>query len=221
MEKNNRWGIELLIIVVSLAPIVYLMTIWNELPDQVPRHWNIHGEADGFWPKYWPIIMTGILYFLFLLLPLIDPRKKNYILFSASYHKLRLAIMAFFGVIQVMTMIKAMSGDFELGRIMAVTIMLFFAVLGNYMTTVRPNWFVGFRTPWTLESDEVWRKTHRMGGKLWFWAGSTLLVLSLFLPIAWVNPVMITTVLIIAAIPVIYSYILFKAEQKNDHNANT
>jgi uncharacterized membrane protein len=77
---------------------------------------------------------------------------------------------------------------------------------------VEPNWFVGIRTPWTLSSDTVWRKTHRTGGWLMV-IGGLVLVVGAFLPHSTFLPLLVTTVVMVALIPIVQSYILWKREQ--------
>lgn len=90
-----------------------------------------------------------------------------------------------------------------------VIIGLFFSFLGNYFKTVKPNYFIGIKTPWTIENEEVWKKTHLLGGKMWF-IGGILMTLTFVLP----NKIQVYTFLgitaIITIVPVIYSYLEFK-----------
>ena len=87
---------------------------------------------------------------------------------------------------------------------------LLFAGLGNYFKTIKPNYFIGIRTPWTLENEEVWKKTHHFGGKLWFAGGLLIFILSLIIPIVYSFYVLMTVTVIISIIPIIYSYLEFK-----------
>lgn len=90
---------------------------------------------------------------------------------------------------------------------------IMFIIMGNYMGKIRPNWFMGIRTPWTLSSDEVWNKTHRLGGKLFVLAGA-LLILVAFLPGSVTLVTLIIGVAAVVIIPTVYSFILFKREKK-------
>ena len=86
---------------------------------------------------------------------------------------------------------------------------LLFAFLGNYFKTIKPNYFIGIKTPWTLENEEVWKKTHIIGGKLWF-VGGLLMALTFLLP----NEMQLYTFLgitaVITIVPIVYSYLEFK-----------
>jgi uncharacterized membrane protein len=95
---------------------------------------------------------------------------------------------------------------------------LLLAGIGNYMTTVKPNWFIGIRTPWTLQNETVWRKTHRMGGRFMVAGGLLSSVLALAVPMPYTEVCVVGVILLTSLIPVVYSYIYFwqgKAHQLN------
>jgi len=100
----------------------------------------------------------------------------------------------------------------RIDRLMPLFIGLLFVVIGNYLARVEPNWFVGIRTPWTLSSDRVWRKTHRTGGWLMV-IGGLALATGAFLPRSALLPLLIGTLVVVAVIPVVQSYVLWKREQ--------
>jgi len=100
----------------------------------------------------------------------------------------------------------------KVDRFMPIGVGLLLIVLGNFLTRVEPNWFIGIRTPWTLSSDTVWRKTHRTGGWLMVLAGF-FIAASVFLPQGAFLPLLIAAILIMAVIPIVQSYILWKREQ--------
>jgi len=92
---------------------------------------------------------------------------------------------------------------------------LFFAILGNYLPNMKPNYFAGFRLPWTLENEENWRKTHQLAGKLWFGGGILLAVICLFLPAELAIIIFFTIMVTITLIPCVYSYQLFRQQKNN------
>jgi len=103
----------------------------------------------------------------------------------------------------------------DVGRLIFPVIGLLFAFLGNVMHSIKPNYFVGIRTPWTLENDETWRATHRLAGKLWFTGGIIIAVAMLVMhPPANVFAFFSITAILVL-VPVIYSYRYFKAHQLN------
>lgn len=206
---------ELPLILLAIVPFVYLAVIWNHLPETVPLHWNAAGEIDryGSRKELWmiPLMTSGLIYLLMLAVPAIDPKKRIQEM-GAKYTQLRYALVAAMSALAVVIIYMVERG--ERGGLTPVLVItgLLIAVLGNYMKTVRPNYFIGIRTPWTLESPEVWNKTHSLAGKLWF-AGGLVIVLLPFLvegPLQFY--LLIGLVLLISFIPVVYSYLQFRKQ---------
>lgn len=92
---------------------------------------------------------------------------------------------------------------------------LLFAFLGNYMYNIKPNYFVGIRVPWTLNSDYNWKKTHQLGGRIWFIGGILITIISLLIPAVYAHIVLTVVLAIMVIIPIGYSFILFKKEKDN------
>lgn len=169
----------------SLAALPYL-------PDQVVIHWNAAGEADGFSNKWVgaflpPLLMTGLLIFMSAL-PKFDPKKANYSRFQKSYRIVNAALACFFLLLHIVTLAYNLGAPVDIGRLVPIGVGALLIVLGNYMPKIKPNYFIGIRTPWTLESEAVWNKTHRLGGKVFiamgmlsmltaFWRGEMQFVL--------------------------------------------
>jgi uncharacterized membrane protein len=87
------------------------------------------------------------------------------------------------------------------------------------MNNIKPNYFVGIRTPWNLEDPENWRKTHRLGSKLWFFGGLILFFSILVSPVTIHEYILCAGVFILCAVPFAYSYRIFsthKASSSND-----
>lgn len=208
---------ELPILAILIAPIIYLLIVWDKLPDQFPVHWNIKGEADKYGSKYIMPLMNIGLYLLLLILPKIDPRKKNYDIFSSTYFKLRLILVLFFSAIIAVIITKSIGFDIDMDRIVVIGVVLLFTVLGNYMGTIKPNWFIGIKLPWTLDNETVWRKTHYLAGKIWFWTGLILLILSFILPKTILNLIVFSAISVMVIIPIIFSYIILQKEKNHNY----
>ena len=208
MEKFKK---EIPFIAVALLPFVYLAYIWNELPKEVPMHWNASGEIDRWGDKSELFMMlfmlTGITYFVFLIIPYIDPKQKLQNM-GNKLNNLRLILALFMSALAIYILYSVQQKTSNPVLIFSLFCLLF-AFLGNYFKTIKPNYFIGIRTPWTLENEEVWKKTHLIGGKLWF-VGGLLMALTFVLP----NKIQIYTFLAIAAVitivPIVYSYLEFK-----------
>lgn len=203
--------------VLPLTMIGLLILAWiiafPKLPEQVPIHWNVSGEANGFASKLNAMFSTlGIMVILYLsmaFLPKVDPRKKNYKYFSKSYHIMLNAILGVLFAINIMMLVNAVGYDVPIGSIGPLVVGIIFMVLGNYMPQVRSNFFIGIRTPWTLSSDEVWKKTHRATSKIFFFGG-LIMILTIFTPAFWKEAVLFGIIAITIVAPYVYSYLVFR-----------
>ncbi len=201
-----------------VAAVAVAVSIWAypSLPPAVATHWNVRGPADGFSSRIvavsiFPIVvlvMTG----LFNVLPKVDPRRENYGKFLSTYWLIANAVIVFMLIGHGMIIATGLGYTVKIDRPLPIGLGVLFIVLGNYLTRVEPNWFVGIRTPWTLSSDTVWRKTHRTGGWLMV-LGGFVVAASAFLPHGAFLPLLITAIVIMAVIPTVQSYILWKREQ--------
>ncbi|MDK2854966.1 MAG: hypothetical protein PWQ86_179 [Bacillota bacterium] len=183
------------------------------LPEQVPSHWNLRGEVDGYASRTFAVffqpMLTAGLYLLFLVLPLIDPRRANYARFAGTYRFLKALLVLFMCLLQLAilgTALGYISGPtwfFRLG------LPLLFILLGNVMGQIRYNYFVGIKTPWTLASEEVWQKTHRAAARIWVVAGLAGAAAA-FLPAAVGTPLLLIALTAAGIIPVVHSYLLWR-----------
>lgn len=210
---KNDW----LIWTIILAPYILVALFWEKFPAQVPTHFGLDGSPDDYSSKFVGLVVfPGIniaMYFLFLVLPKIDPRRKNYVLFPEIYRTIRMAIHSFLSYMLVVTIFYSLGYKFDLGLMVLYGIMLLFLILGNLMGNIRNNFFVGVRTPWTLSSEEVWTKTHRFAARLW--VGITLITM-LVLPFLPHYEITFGIYLgIITIVPIVYSYIIYKKLEKN------
>ncbi|HZG00978.1 MAG TPA: SdpI family protein [Chitinophagales bacterium] len=214
---NNNRVKNLLFALVALLPMAYLAVNWNSIPETVPVHYNINGEPDRFGSKNELLVIAGLMagaallvYFLLRNIHKLDPklrRSKK----PTVFNKLAAAILIFITALNLLITVSAVEQDVRwLDRAMLPLLGLMFVFLGNYMYTVKPNYFAGFRTPWALSNDENWRKTHRLGGALWFVAGVLITLLSLLLPMAVATVAMLCILIPATLIPFVYSFMLFR-----------
>jgi uncharacterized membrane protein len=194
------------------------LSIWAypSLPPTVATHWNLRGTPDGFSSRglaiaIGPLVIVGIT-LLFIVLPKLDPKRENYARFLGTYWLFANAIIVFMLLAHALIIATGLGYPVKIDRLMPLGIGLLFIVIGNYLTRVEPNWFVGIRTPWTLSSETVWRKTHRTGG--WVMViGGLALATAAFLPNAALLPLLVATIVVVAVIPIVQSYILWKREK--------
>lgn len=208
---------ELPIIGIVTIPFLYLLYIWADLPAEVPLHWNFKGEIDRYGSKsglIWiPILLPLLVYALLLVLPTIDP-KNQLNKMGNKLHNLKFLMTAMMSLLALFILYSAKSESFADLNFFFVANGILILILGNYFKTIKPNYFIGIRTPWTLENEEVWKSTHKLAGKLWFIAGILLVISSLVLDVRTNIYVFVSTIVIIALIPIIYSYNQFKKIDK-------
>ncbi len=201
------------LLAVLLADIGVGLWAMPRLPERVPVHWNIAGEADRFGPAWENALLMPaialVLWLVLLVLPLADPLKKNYVRFPETLKLFRwllpLMIVAFHLVVTFGTLGKGIDSGKGVGAIVAVV----FVVLGNSMGKLRHNWFIGIRTPWTLASEEVWTRTHRLAAPIWV-AGGLAMLVGVFLP-GGAGPFVFGAALAtIIVVPVGFSFALFR-----------
>jgi uncharacterized membrane protein len=210
--------IPLLLVIASIALSFYF---YANFPDQVPIHWNAAGEVDNYSSKaVGAFLFPGItlaLYLLLLVLPFVDPKKDRYLEFRKTYHYFKGFITAYLFAIYLLASIASLGYPISINLWMPVLVGSLFVLLGNYMSKIKPNWFMGIRTPWTLSSEEVWNKTHRLGGKLFILSG-ILIAGASFMPVAFRMPTLLVAVFSTVVITIAYSYILFRGEEKKDED---
>lgn len=203
------------IVLIAISGISWLIN-FPSLPEEVPIHWGTDG-VDGYQSKgaaFFSLHAIMIfIYALMMVIPKIDPKKRNYDYFSKGYMIINYALISLFFVINTIILLICLGIDIPMERLAGPFVGVLFMIMGNYLQQARTNYFIGIRTPWTLSNDEVWRKTHRLGGKL-FMGGGLLIFLTYFMPMEWEFYIITGVVAIIVIIPTAYSYIVFKSLTK-------
>lgn len=205
---------EWLIWLSMLIPFIYILYIWNQLPDVVPTHFNIKGEPDAYGSKAMGTLILPcinlFIYFTLLFIPRFDPRYNHYEKFQKAYYAIRLVIHIFLSLLALAIVYIAMTGSMFSLRFIPVFAFLMIAMLGYFMRTVKSNFFVGIRTPWTLSNEEVWKQTHEFGGKVMFYTGIITCLLLFVMPMKYVLWIIFPSITIIAIVPIVYSYLKFR-----------
>ncbi|HAP01539.1 MAG TPA: hypothetical protein DCQ93_06390 [Bacteroidetes bacterium] len=214
MKIKNSF--EIILLTILTLPFIYISIIWNLLPEIIPTHFNIDGVADDWGSKWTIFIMPCIsfpMYFILRFVPRIDPRFKNYQLFQRSYNYIRLAVHLLLASITVFIVQITLNNSLaNMGaKWIFILVLIFFSIMGNFMRTIRSNYFAGIRTPWTLENETVWRKTHEFSGRLWFYGGLILSLITLFLNDKWTLIIIFPLLILMAGIiPITYSYFCYR-----------
>ena len=208
---------ELPLITIVFLPLLYLAYIWTDLPNEVPIHWNIKGEIDDYANKELLILLSFIVsasgYLTFLLSPILDP-KKRLDKMGAKFQNLKSSCTIISSSLAIFIIYSTKNGTSVNNNIVFLIVSVLVLVLGNYLKTLKPNYFIGIRTPWTLESEIVWKETHRLASKLWFYGGLVMICSSLILSKEPAYYFFISTILSITVIPAIYSYFRYRKSQQ-------
>jgi uncharacterized membrane protein len=202
-----------------LIPFLFLAYIYGSLPGTVPTHFSIDGTANGWSSKqslwFMPAGLPLFIYLLFLIIPKIDP-KQRFNKASGKYEQLRFILLLFMTGLACFTIyISYKQSMAHVGKFMFAALGLLFAALGNFFPALKPNYFIGIRSPWTLENETVWKKTHKLGGKIWVVCGIVLAALPFIIKDEMLmNEIFLPTVLAMAIFPVLYSFIIWKQLKK-------
>jgi uncharacterized membrane protein len=193
------------------ALLIYTAAVYPALPARMPIHWNIRGEPDGWADKQIAVLMMpGTMLLLLALvpaLPALSPRNYKIEPFLPTFNYLMLIVSGLMGYIHLIMIQAALNPKLDFAKVMMIGIYLMFALMGNVLGKTRRNFFMGIRTPWTLANDDVWIATHRLGGRV-FVAGGVLGVLLTCLGMP--QTYSFAFLMVLAFIPVIYSYIYYK-----------
>lgn len=208
MEKIKKFKTPIITTIVCLLPIVYGLLIWDKLPAEVPTHWNAAGEIDGYSSKAFAVFgLPSILAGLNLICQIAmgaDPKQKNY---SEKIKMLVVWIVPVMNLILSPMMLLAAQGvEVDVALIVPLMCGILFLIIGNYLPKCKQNYTMGIKVPWTLNSEENWNKTHRLAGFIWT-IGSIIIILTTLLGYPLV---MLPIVLVMAFVPIIYSYMLYR-----------
>ncbi len=221
---KRTWQVESVQLLPIAAMFVAAALCWSYVPDRIAVHWNLQGKADGFGGKLeglllLPAVSLGI-YLLLRFLPLIDPGRANYTTFAGAYNAIRFSISLFLSAIYADTLLVALGYNVNINTMVGLALGALFIVLGNLMGKIRPNWFVGVRTPWTLSSKMSWTKTHRLAG--WLFIGMGLMAAAWgVLQIDWLFAVMLGIDAGCVLLIVVYSYIVYRRDPQRTTPAGT
>jgi len=217
----NKFFKELILWIIIIIPFVYLAMVWKNLPARVPTHFDLAGNPNDWSDKTSLPAMIGAMgigsYLLMLFIPYFDPKKKIAQM-GEKYYSLRLIMTLFMSAISFYLLYVSNKGEINPNLLIAM-IGAFYVVLGNYLQSVKPNYFIGIRTPWTLENEETWRKTHRLGGKLMLIGGLLTMIIAFVVKNNTFLAISFGTVTAIASlVPILFSFIEFRKIHKNDEN---
>lgn len=212
MKKSEYKGIMIITSIMILLPMIIGVVLWDKLPSEIATHFGTNNQANGWSSKPMtvfgmPLLMLALQWFCFLITSN-DPKKRN------INKKMFTFVLWLVPIISLITMMStyamALGYSVDIGMIVNFLMGIVFIGIGNYMHKIKQNYTVGVKIPWTLSSEENWNKTHRIASKLWVVAG-IVFIANIFLRSAEIILVVIACTVLI---PVIYSFILYKRENR-------
>lgn len=207
---RNRWfGLGVL-----AATLLFSLAVYGQLPEIVPTHWNLQGQVDGTSPRWQGVAFAPVAIVLtwvvLQVLPHLDPLRASYPRFEGTYYLVFNSLIVFLGLVHVVTLGVALGWPISVPGAIGAGTGVLFMILGNEMPRFQRNWFMGVRTPWTLADPDVWRRTHRVGGRLFVASGLALVVSQLSLPLeVSFIPLMIIIAILAIGLPT-YSYWIWR-----------
>ena len=186
------------------------------MPEKIASHWNAQGQVDGYMSKFWGLflmpLLSMILFLLFIAIPKIDPLKHNIEKFRKYYDGFVVLIIVYLFYVYLLTIFWNIGIRFSMVQPLAPAMGILFYYIGILTENAKRNWFIGIRTPWTLSSEKVWEKTHKIGGKLFKTAGAFAFIGVFFQSYALFF--ILVPIILVAAYTIIYSYFEYQKETR-------
>jgi uncharacterized membrane protein len=202
---------EIFLLLIGLSPAAGALILYDRLPETMASHFGLNNEVNGTMSKGMMIlilVLLGLVPLVMRLARTIDPKKTNYEKFTTAFEVKRFGSTLLLAVVGWVMIIYNLGHHVDILRFAMVSLGALFAVMGNYLTQVKINYMFGIRTPWTLGNEEVWRKTHRLGGPLMM-IGGVIALITAFINDPVANVIFLLVIVITSLIPVFYSYVLY------------
>ncbi len=213
-----KWNKMLLVsaVVIALIPLGLYAYYYDQLPAQVATHFDFAGNANGFTRREYLWVPLGLplgMIPLLVILPRSDPRGKSYQKLGRIYPGFVWGMTVFLTVLMTALLVNGVSAvALPMETLTVVAVGILFLVLGNYLPKMKQSYTLGIKTPWTLDHEVVWNKTHRLAGPCFMVAGMCMCLTPL-LPSPWRFAVMMVSIALAAGIPGVMSYVYYRREQ--------
>lgn len=196
----------------ALFPFLFSALYYTRLPEQVATHFDSFGRPDGYSSRAFAAFGTPAILFAAVLLMLIlfkiDPKSRNITASPQPRAVVLWGVVVISNITQGTVILKALNIGVNIAVAVDIATGVFLMVIGNYLPKCKPNYTLGIRLPWTLASEENWRRTHRFAGPLWV-AGGILVAASAFFQSAWI---LLAVVMVLCIVPAVYSYLIYRKE---------
>lgn len=212
--KHTKLNI-ILSCIVLLSPMIFGMIVWNKLPESMPIHWGVNGEADRWSSKPFAVFVLPLLILAIHGICIFASRKD----FRDKKQSPKVMGLVLWICPLLSVMANSLTYAISLGKeinvlfVVSLTMGTLFVLIGNYLPKCQQNRTVGIRIIWTLKNEANWNATHRFAGKVWV-IGGLLLMASSLLPYSILPWAMIALLVVFISLPVLYSYRFYRKERQ-------
>lgn len=204
LDKKEIWPVSIILLTLLAGIAVY-----GHLPDRVATHWDIDGAVNGWSGRTTAVVllpgMMLFVYLLLLLIPSIDPLKKNIESFSRHFRWFRTYFLAALAVLQLIILANGLGIALPVGSAVMLMMAALFFLIARLLPETKRNYTIGIRVPWTLECDQVWDETHRFGGRV-FSVLAAVAAAGALLPGRLAFVVFFGAVMVGVAVTIVFSY---------------
>jgi len=204
-RKTQREGIAILL---ALFPVFYLFFSWNNIPDVVPLQWNWKGETHDLTAKInlWLIPLFPIAAYLILRF---TPTDAGTTIGKKRLEIIRLIFLLFLALLALTIIFLAKTGIPPSESLFLTFGGVAFSLIGYILRFIKPNYFIGIRTPWTLKNETVWKDTHESISVFWVIGGVAMTIVSLLFSFEVTLIVEIFLFVLLVSVPIIYSNVRY------------
>lgn len=201
--------------IVLLSPMIFGMIVWNKLPESMPIHWGVNGEADRWSSKPFAVFVLPLLILAIHGICIFASRKD----FRDKKQSPKVMGLVLWICPLLSVMANSLTYAISLGKeinvlfVVSLTMGTLFVLIGNYLPKCQQNRTVGIRIIWTLKNEANWNATHRFAGKVWV-IGGLLLMASSLLPYSILPWAMIALLVVFISLPMLYSYRFYRKERQ-------
>lgn len=203
--------------IIFAVTLLIALFSYSYLPKQIPIHFDASGNVDNYGDRLFIFLEPLVILAMIIVAEVarnVDPKKDSYNKFNKQYYLIFFLVSLLMLGIELYTIAFSLNIEIiNINIILPIALGLLFTIIGNSMPKFKQNFYAGIRTSWTISDEEVWFKTHRLGGKIWF-LGGLLIMVTAILPDNFKNIILLTTIMGLALIPIVYSYVIYKKKYK-------
>ena len=212
-------GAAAMLVVVTMGIASMVAGVMLPADVQLPYHWALDGEPDGLTGKWTALLLApatiGAVSLLFYFMPTIEPRREGLARSQGLYLWGWVGLLLVGAMMEVVLLSAGFGWGLPVNRLLVGAVAVMLVMIGNQLGKSRSMFLIGLRTPWTLSSEEVWIKTHRLCGKLMVVGGLAMLAAALLpLPVSALVGITIGVIAVSAGVPIVYSYIAWRRETR-------